>query len=49
MHGRAMDGALGNATVKFRETYGREPNWDILAFRGCFTTLEALVEIWEES
>jgi hypothetical protein len=48
-YGSTTDSAIGRCAVLFQEKYGREPNWDIVMFRGCFTTFQVVFEMWEES
>lgn len=46
-HHEALTLALDRAVVDFFGRYERLPEWDILTFRGAFTTKEAVLEIWE--
>jgi hypothetical protein len=47
-YGQAHAEALAKAIAAFAEKYNRYPEWDILRFRGGYTTFKVLVEIWEE-
>lgn len=47
--GKAMEQAWKLAVIEFIGKYGREPEYDIVFFRGCVTTFDVLVEIWEEA
>lgn len=45
---RAVSRALSNAVLTFKAKYNRNPDWDIIMFRGGSSSLTAVMEIWEE-
>lgn len=40
--------AFDDACRRFKAKHGREPNIDLLSFRGGFSTVTAVFEIWED-
>jgi hypothetical protein len=48
VYGGAMEEALGKATEDFHKKYERNPDWDMVFFRGCFTTFQCVLEFWED-
>lgn len=51
LYGDAIDSheiAFNNAVTAFYIKYGRNPDFNILYFRGAHSTTEVICEIWEE-
>lgn len=45
---KSQRNAFTRAVFEFHQKYGRDPQYEILFFRGCHTSFETVLEIWEE-